>query len=139
MKTLPTYVLKNKARTVEVVCRSVFGQLGLTRKETLEMLAQAVDEVLLRRNEIKNELVGILEAELVTQGLTITRMANIASVSHPRMSTMLNRDCERFSIDAVVDVMHKFGKLVRIQVVDTQTRITPTSQRGRQWPSLQVR
>ncbi len=116
----PAHVFQKDGLQVEVMGRSVFERLGFSAAETRELASKAVDEVLARRNNIKAQLVGVLEGELRAQGLTVTQMATIASVSRPRLSNILNRNYEKFSIDAVVDLMQKFGKEVRFKVVSAR-------------------
>jgi len=109
-------------QTYVVEGRSVFEDLGLPRQRSRELVEHAFDEVLAqRRNDLKSTLVDAARDEILSLGLNTSQAADYLSMTRPRVSDILNRKFDKVSIDAIVDVVHKFGKEVRVQVVDRAT------------------
>ena len=113
-------VFEVEGKRVEVKGQSAFDLLGFAPHEATALLGDVVAKVIQRRNGIKHELVDRLQEIAQAQELTITEMAKEVAITRPRLSSIMNHDFDKISIDAVVDVLHRLGKEVRIQVVDRE-------------------
>lgn len=118
-------VLKVEGHTVEVHGRSALEMLGFKEPEVGKLLTQVIGDVLRRRNQIKNDLVDQLQVIATEEGMTVTEMAERVAVARPRLSSIMNRDFEKVSIDAVVDVFHRLGKKLTFAVVDQHSAKSP--------------
>ena len=112
------HVIERGGRTYVLEGRSIFEDLGFSQEESRPWVEKAFDEVLQQRNEVKTALVDAARDQILSLGLNTSQAADYLSMTRPRVSDILNRKFEKVSIDAVVDVVHKFGKELRIQVVD---------------------
>jgi predicted XRE-type DNA-binding protein len=134
----PRFIVRNGSHTVAIEGTSVFEQLGYSTEQASVLLCPVVDEVLRRRNGIKDALVDCLESIAKAEQLNITQMAERLAITRPRLSSIMNRDFERVSIDAVVDVIHRFGRDVKVQVVDARAPSGATASKSRRNKTLSV-
>lgn len=65
---------------------------------------------------IRGRLMDILSRFIEEQGMTQHEAADLFGVSQPRISNLMNRKTEKFSIDALVNMHAKTGATVRLTV-----------------------
>jgi len=82
---------------------NVFRDLGFSKDEA--------DSLLLRA-----DLMIELKKAIESKGLTQRAAAKILAVSQPRVSDLMRGRIERFSIDALVDLLSRLGRHVRFTV-----------------------
>jgi len=86
-----------------VSCGNVFEDLGFPPDEAAAMMA-------------RETLLIALEQELRKRGKKQQALADELGVPRTRISEILNRKTDRFSVDKLVGLLHRAGKRVDIQV-----------------------
>lgn len=66
--------------------------------------------------KIKAELQISLEKEIATQKLSQVQAAKLLGVSRPRLNRLLNGNLDGITIDRLVAMHDRFGKLVSVRV-----------------------
>jgi predicted XRE-type DNA-binding protein len=122
-----------KSRVINEVVyegRSVFDDLGFSEDETVVLMTEVADAIA-ARNAIKRTIVEALKEQIFQRKLNITTAAEFLEISRPRLSNIASARFEKFSIDSAVDLMLKFGKEVKVQLVDVTTpgttQVTPSA------------
>ncbi len=75
-----------------------------------------VDEAIVGTGEIKRQLVVAIEAIIRERGLTQGRAAAIMGVSQPRISDAVRGKVEKFTIDALVEMLTRAGCRIGVLV-----------------------
>ena len=94
---------------------NVFLDLGFSPKEAKRLLAQAdaqIDESIRLKQQLMNEIAQWMERASVTQAVA----AEVLHVTRPRVSDVVNQKVEKFTIDALVSMLGRIGKHVRLAV-----------------------
>jgi predicted XRE-type DNA-binding protein len=73
---------------------------------------------------IRGRLMDILSRFIKERGMTQHEAADLFGVSQPRISHLMNRKAEKFSIDALVNMHAKTGAIVRFTVATDDARPT---------------
>jgi predicted XRE-type DNA-binding protein len=84
-------------------CGNVFEDLGFAPDEAAAMLA-------------RETLLIALEKELKKRGKKQQELADELGIPRPRISEVMNRKADRFSIDKLVGLLHRAGKRVELRV-----------------------
>ena len=93
---------------------NVFVDLGFPPKEAQRLLAHAdaqIDDIHLKR-QLMDEIAEWMKAASVTQAAA----AEVLHVTRPRVSDVVNHKVEKFTIDALVSMLARIGKHVRLAV-----------------------
>ena len=94
---------------------NVFVDLGFAPKEAKRLLAHAdvrIDESIRLKRQLMAEIAEWMKETSVTQAAA----AEVLHVTRPRVSDVVNRKVEKFTIDALVDMLSRIGKQVRLAV-----------------------
>lgn len=94
---------------------NVFADLGFSPAEADTLLAEAraiVEPKLHIKDQLMTELAIWIENEHLKQG----QAAAILKISRPRVSDVVNKKRNKFTIDALVDMMTRAGKQVALAV-----------------------
>ena len=94
---------------------NVFLDLGFSPKEAKRLLAQAdaqIDESIRLKQQLMDEIAGWMKEASVTQAVA----AEVLQVTRPRVSDVVNHKVEKFTIDALVGMLARIGKHVRLAV-----------------------
>src|SRR6266849_1918815 len=83
---------------------NVFLDLGFSPKEAKQLLAQADAQI--------DEIAVWMREASVTQAVA----AEVLQVTRPRVSDVVNHKVEKFTIDALVGMLARIGKHVRLAV-----------------------
>ncbi len=94
---------------------NVFLDLGFSPKDAKRLLAQAdaqIDESIRLKQQLMDEIAGWMKEASVTQAAA----AEVLQVTRPRVSDVVNHKVEKFTIDALVGMLARIGKQVRLAV-----------------------
>jgi predicted XRE-type DNA-binding protein len=94
---------------------NVFVDLGFSPKEAKRLLAQAnaqVDQSVRLKQQLMDEIAVWMKKASVTQAVA----AEVLRVTRPRVSDVVNHKVEKFTIDALVVMLARIGKRVRLAV-----------------------
>ena len=94
---------------------NVFLDLGFSPQEAKRLLAQAdaqIDESIRLKRQLMDEIAGWMSEARVTQAVA----AEVLHVTRPRISDMVNHKVDKFTIDALVGMLARIGKQVRLAV-----------------------
>lgn len=94
---------------------NVFLDLGFPPQEAKRLLAQAdaqIDESIRLKRQLMDEIAGWMSEARVTQAVA----AEVLHVTRPRVSDMVNHKVDKFTIDALVGMLARIGKQVRLAV-----------------------
>ena len=94
---------------------NVFTDLGFPPKEAKRLLAHAdaqIDESIRLKQQLMDEIAEWMKGASVTQAAA----AEVLHVTRPRVSDVVNHKVEKFTIDALVNMLGRIGKQVRLAV-----------------------
>jgi predicted XRE-type DNA-binding protein len=94
---------------------NVFLDLGFPPEEAKRLLAHAdaqIDESIRLKQQLMDEIAEWIEEASVTQAVA----AEVLRVTRPRVSDVVNHKVEKFTIDALVSMLARIGKQVRLAV-----------------------
>jgi predicted XRE-type DNA-binding protein len=94
---------------------NVFLDLGFPAKEAKDLLAHAdqqIDESIRLKQQLMDEIADGRKEASVTQATA----AEVLHVTRPRVSDVVNHKVEKFTIDALVGMLSRIGKRVRLAV-----------------------
>lgn len=75
------------------------------------------DDPVRRENlKLRSALMIEIAEEIKNRGLTQTQAAEILQVSQPRVSALLNGKIDKFRLDGLVDMAHRLGLHVSLEV-----------------------
>lgn len=104
---------KSPHRTKAV--ENVFLDLGFSRNEAKRLLARAdaqIDESIRLKRQLMDEIAEWMSEASVTQAVA----AEVLHVTRPRVSDVVNHKVDKFTIDALVGMLARIGKQVRLSV-----------------------
>ena len=105
-----------RTRHVTKAGDNVFRDLGFAPKEARRLLANAdrqIDESIRLKRQLMEEIAVWMKQSSVTQAVA----AEVLHVTRPRVSDVVNYKVEKFTIDALVDMVSRIGKRVRLAVI----------------------
>ena len=94
---------------------NLFLDLGFPPGEAKRLLAHAdaqIDESIRLKQQLMNEIAEWMKKASVTQAVA----AEVLRVTRPRVSDVVNHKVEKFTIDALVSMLARIGKQVRLAV-----------------------
>jgi len=94
---------------------NLFAELGFTSDEAKRLHAESLKGIAETRR-IKELLMDELAAWIEQNHLKQEEAANILHVSRPRVSDVVNKKSNKFTIDALVDMLTRVGKSVTLVV-----------------------
>ena len=105
---------------------NVFLDLGFPPREATRLLAHAdvrIDESIRLKRQLMDQIAEWMRESSVTQAAA----AQVLHVTRPRVSDVVNHKVEKFTIDALVDMLSRIGKQVRLagNMTITRTPIHP--------------
>ncbi|GAA4333584.1 helix-turn-helix domain-containing protein [Pigmentiphaga soli] len=98
---------------------NLFLELGFPPEEARRLHAASkrqIDDAKM----LKEQLMGELAAWIEQHHLKQAQAAEILMISRPRVSDVVNKKTAKFTIDALVGMLSRIGKPVRLAVWDTQ-------------------
>ena len=94
---------------------NIFADLGFEPDEAAKLLAET-DAIISEKLAIKDSLMTELARWIETKKLKQAEAAEILGVTRPRVSDVINKKAIKFTIDALVDMLAREGKHVRLSV-----------------------
>lgn len=94
---------------------NLFAELGFSPEEAPHLQAQSrerIDHAL----SLKEQLMGELVCWMKDSHLKQAEAAEILHVTRPRVSDVVNKKTSKFTLDALVDMLARIGKPVKIVV-----------------------
>jgi predicted XRE-type DNA-binding protein len=94
---------------------NVFADLGFAPKEAKKLLAesnQRINETLAMKRALMDEVAAWIAAKDLRQEDAALRL----KVTRPRVSDVVNHKTEKFTIDALVDMVNRTGKRVTLAI-----------------------
>lgn len=107
--------IETKSMHITPASGNVFADLGFEPAEAAALKAKSqriVSEKLAIKDSLMTELAGWIEAKQLKQA----EAAEILGVSRPRVSDVINKKAIKFTIDALVDMLARTGKHVKLSV-----------------------
>jgi len=94
---------------------NLFAELGFPREEAQRYQTESRERIEHIRG-LKEQLMGELAAWIDTNHLKQGEAAEILHVTRPRVSDVVNKKTRKFTIDALVDMLGRVGKSVKVVV-----------------------
>lgn len=94
---------------------NLFLELGFEAEEAKQLYADA-QRIIAEKTAIKEALMVELAAWIVENQLKQIEAAEILKITRPRVSDVMNKKASKFTIDALVDMLGRAGKHVRLAV-----------------------
>lgn len=92
---------------------NLFAELGFPREDALRYQTESRERI---ERALKEQLMGELAAWINTNHLKQGEAAEILHVTRPRVSDVVNKKTSKFTIDALVDMLGRVGKSVKVVV-----------------------
>ncbi len=94
---------------------NVFADLGFSADEARQLQAQSHAEIA-QLIALKKQLMGEISAWIEEEGYRQEEAARYLHTSRPRVSDVVNQKTEKFTLDALVNMMANIGKSVKLIV-----------------------
>ncbi|MYM38353.1 helix-turn-helix domain-containing protein [Duganella qianjiadongensis] len=94
---------------------NVFADLGFEATEARRLLAET-DAIISAKLAIKHSLMSELAECIQRKNLKPADAADMLGITHASVSDLMNRNSVRFTIDALVDMLARTGKEVKISI-----------------------
>lgn len=104
-----------KTRHVTKVGANLFLELGFSTAEAIKLNAASCKQINDTRL-LKRQLMTELSNWITEHQLRQADAAQILMVSRPRVSDVVNQKTSKFTIDALVEMLNRVGKPVRLAV-----------------------
>jgi len=95
---------------------NIFLELGFPPAEARRLHAASRRQIA-ETLRLKEQLMGELSAWIAEHELKQADAAQILMVSRPRVSDVVNGKSTKFTIDALIDMLGRIGKSVRLAIV----------------------
>jgi predicted XRE-type DNA-binding protein len=99
---------------------NVFADLGFPADQAKQLL-KAADARIAHSRKLKKALALEIAAWIDAQHLTQVAASKILAVSRPRVSDLVNAKLSRFSLDTLVSMLYRVGKVVEMEITDAVT------------------
>ena len=94
---------------------NLYADLGFAPEEAARFQAES-DARIAARQAIKAEMMAQVDAWIKREKITQMQAAQILQVSRPRVTDIVNRKVEKFSIDTLVDLLGRVGMKVQFTI-----------------------
>jgi predicted XRE-type DNA-binding protein len=94
---------------------NIFLELGIDATEAAHLQAESQQRISATK-ALKKQLMDELSNWIENNHLKQAEAAEILMVSHPLVSDLVNKKTSKFTIDALVDMLSRAGKPVRLAV-----------------------
>lgn len=107
--------IETKSVHMTPVGGNVFADLGFAPEEAAALKAES-QRIISEKLAIKDSLMTELAGWIATNKLKQAEAAEILGVTRPRVSDVVNKKAIKFTIDALVVMLARTGKHVRLSV-----------------------
>ncbi|OWO87176.1 XRE family transcriptional regulator [Photorhabdus luminescens] len=94
---------------------NIFSELGFTEQEAQQLHTTSLREIE-NTLQIKERLIGEITLWIVDKKIKQTDVATVLHISRPRVSDVVNKKVNKFTIDALINMLTRIGKPVQITV-----------------------
>jgi predicted XRE-type DNA-binding protein len=108
-------MIDTEIRHVTKVGSNLFLELGFTAAEAKKLQAASRQQINDTRL-LKQQLMAELSTWITEHQLKQADAAQILMVSRPRVSDVVNQKTAKFTIDALIEMLSRVGKTVRLAV-----------------------
>lgn len=108
--------IDTKIRHITAAQGNVFADMGFEPVEAGKLQAQADNEINASL-AIKEKLMAEVATWMQENGLKQIQAAEILHITRPRVSDLVNRKTQKFTVDALVNMLARTGRSVRIEVL----------------------
>ncbi|SQI44132.1 Uncharacterized conserved small protein [Leminorella richardii] len=105
----------NEIRHITPPGGNIFADLGFAQREAEALHADSLREIE-NTLAIKEALMEEITAWIVDNGMKQADVAAVLHISRPRVSDVVNKKTGKFTIDALVNMLSRIGKPVRVSV-----------------------
>ena len=106
---------ETKTMHVTPVGGNIFADLGFAPEEAVALQAESKRRISAKL-DIRAALMDEFEVWFKEAGLTQMEAAEKLSVTRPRISDAINKKVDKFTIDALVDILERAGSHVKFSV-----------------------
>lgn len=92
---------------------NVFADLGFESAEAEQLKAESKRRI---KADLKVQLMNEVATAIREQHMKQEEAAKLLNVTRPRVSDVMTGKASKFTIDALVDMLQKLGKAVRLKV-----------------------
>ncbi|WP_323839091.1 helix-turn-helix domain-containing protein [Photorhabdus africana] len=110
-----TTKIDTKIRRVTPAGRNIFSKLGFTEQEAQQLHTTSLQEIE-NTLQIKERLMEEITLWIVDEKMKQAEVAEMLYISRPRVSDVVNKKVNKFTIDALVNMLIRIGKPVQITV-----------------------
>ncbi|NYT61922.1 XRE family transcriptional regulator [Alcaligenaceae bacterium] len=107
--------IDTKSRHITLAGANVFADLGFDQEEASALQAES-QRIISEKLAIKDSLMTELAQWIDTNNLKQSEAAQILGVTRPRVSDVVNKKAIKFTIDALIDMLARAGKHVKLSV-----------------------
>lgn len=107
--------IDTRSRHVTKAGGNIFSDLGFNPEKAAELIAQSREE-LNRTEEMKMQLMGAITDWMKQTGNKQEAAARIMHVTRPRVSDVVNKKTEKFTLDSLVGMVNAIGKKVYLAI-----------------------
>lgn len=107
--------IDTQIRHVSPVGSNLFLELGFSPEEA-KHLHQASQQQINSTKQLKEQLMTELAAWIEQHHLKQAEAAEILMVSRPRVSDVVNKKANKFTIDALIEMLSRVGKPVHLAI-----------------------
>ncbi|MFT7116422.1 MAG: putative XRE-type DNA-binding protein [Rhodoferax sp.] len=107
--------IDTEIRHVTKLGANLFLELGFSAEEAKRLQAASHTQIN-DTQQLKEQLMSALAAWIEQHHLKQAEAAQILMVSRPRVSDVVNKKTAKFTIDALVEMLSKAGKPVRLAI-----------------------
>ena len=94
---------------------NVFADLGFHKQDAEKFYADSLNEIE-NTLAIKQQLMEEITLWITQNQMKQAEVATVLHISRPRVSDIVNKKCSKFTIDALVNMLSRIGKPVRVMV-----------------------
>ncbi|KGM28415.1 XRE family transcriptional regulator [Photorhabdus luminescens] len=110
-----TTKIDTEIRKVTPTGHNIFSELGFTEQEAQQLHATSLREIE-KILKIKEQLMEEITLWIVDKKMKQAEAATVLNISRPRVSDVVNKKVNKFTIDALVNMLTRIGKPVQITV-----------------------
>ncbi|QXF34729.1 XRE family transcriptional regulator [Photorhabdus luminescens] len=110
-----TTKIDTEIRRVTPAGHNIFSELGFTEQEAQQLHTTSLQEIE-NTLQIKERLMEEITLWIVNEKMKQAEVAEVLHISRPRVSDVVNKKVNKFTIDALVNMLIRIGKPVQITV-----------------------
>ena len=110
-----TAKIETEVRHITPAGSNIFADLGFDEQDAAELQADSLRKIE-NTLTIKEKLMEEITVWISDKNLKQADVATVLHISRPRVSDVVNKKTSKFTIDALVNMLSRIGKPVRVSV-----------------------